>query len=270
MDVLALLKRLSAEVSKSPPSAQASHLAALDACVALTSAKLALPHAVKWLLSTRQVPSTTMLAEDARMSRFSIAGAGELRALAPRIQIRYAVSRHNSLVGNSAAGWAYAAIAILPELRHEDLLQPHRDLEALFAVVCSTRPDQVLYHSEICRRVLQTAPSNALLRVQYARETPDTRAGHEMMLLEIDGETAINYWPALGAEFNDFDANGRLAKACETLGLQAVSPMQLGAFLSVAASANANHSESWGGEDGLSAFEEGSIPYLMRTFTGEM
>lgn len=84
-----------------------------------------------------------------------------------------------------------------------------------------------------------------------------------MMRLVIDDDDVVTYWPALeDREFNFVDEE-LLAETCERLELRHVRPLQLATFLTVLAAANADHTESWGGRDGVFFFEEGNIPFVL-------
>jgi hypothetical protein len=256
-----LLQELSSFVATTAPERRAAAIRALEASLNLLNARVSLPHAATWFLENWTADEKPA-SEDVWASRVGPEAAAELRELVPRFVVLYGESQRCSLVGNSGAAWAYSALALLPAPPDETLQD--RLLIELFEDVASRNSACEFQSDQICSRAYRCAPPDALLRIHYEYEDPDFRMGHSMMRLEIDLDDVVSFWPALDdAEYNFVDRE-TLSEICDRLGLRRVLPLQLAAFLTVAAAATADHTESWGGEQGASFFHDGNIPYLMK------
>lgn len=242
-------------------------LRALDATLATLDAWTALPRAADWFCEHAVSSGEPDPAEPFWMAHVSSAGAAELRALTPRVAVRYREARRCALVGNSGAAWAFCSLVILDEPVRPALRA--RLLENLFRQVAAEEPGAELEPSWLCQHIDRAPLDGAVLRVRYQLEDPDHRLGHSMMALRIESEEAIEYWPGLDAPFNNFDRDGLLSAACQRLGLRRVLPFQLAAFLSVLAHATMDGSDGYGAERGLVPFQEGNIPYLLARFAEE-
>lgn len=260
-----LLHRLSDLITTTKESDVGGMLRAFDASLNFLSSRVALTKAADWFLKNRTVDGPPDPNDDFWASRVSPDAAKELEQLIPRIVVLSAEHRHCSLMGNSAAMWAYSTFVILPEPADESLQS--QLLDQLFEEVLSRKRAFDFRPEQICFQAYHRAPEKSLA-VRFEHEFPDVRLGHCMMRLEMDSQEAVLYWPQIDDEEYNFVDLEFLTETCESLGLQHVLPMQLAAFLSVIGYATVDHTDAWGGKDGLFFFEEGNLPFVLRHLNG--
>lgn len=261
----ALLRKLSAAVASNSAAKASSQLRAMDACLSVLNARLAMPNAVKWFLRDRLVEGRKPDKEDPFWwSHVTPEAARELRRLARRVVVLFNENRYCSLVGNSAAAWTYSALAVLPRPA-SDSLQASL-LERLCDQVARVKNSHALEGDSLCYKALDLAPPETELQVRFTYENPDTRLGHSMMCLEVGNDQVVQYWPSLDEEFNEVEEEV-LAEACEKLKLQHTLPMQLATFFAVVAAAKSDGTENWGGFHGVWHFDEGNLPFVLNEFS---